>query len=312
MKSGIAKTFYLNSGYVFRLFSYSIIPKSESLSYLGITQRRLVLSEIQETAFIRRGSNFSFGQTAYPDGGEFRVTSGAYVALILLETGTMSTVIDGNKRELHTDECGIFINITGRRSTYAPGSHVMWCETPLLKSATLSGYDFLGNRVRVSPLIRTLFREGIHCGLHTSPTLDTLRNALGEALFAAWRLEAGQDMIGHIPFPLTAAKSYIDKHYAEKPDLKKLATVANVTPPYLIDLFHRHQGTTPMRYLRMVRTQAALRLIRHTDMPLASIADITGYSSAFHLSREIRKFNGLSPPQYTPAWHSRLHIPCHR
>ena len=97
--------------------------------------RRLDLSEIQETAFIRRGANFSFGQTAYPDGGGFRVTSGAYAALILLETGTMSTVIDRNRRELHAGECGIFINRTGRRSTYAPGSRVMWCETPLLKSA---------------------------------------------------------------------------------------------------------------------------------------------------------------------------------
>ncbi len=258
-------------------------------------RRRLELSELQETTFIRRGSNFSFGQTAYPDGGEFRVTSGAYAALILLETGTMSTVIDNNRRELHTDECGIFINTTGRRSIYAPGSRVMWCETPLPKPAVPSGYDFLGDRVRASQRIRTLFREGINCGLHTSPTLDTLRNALGEALFAAWRIEAGQDIIGHMPQPLLAAKAYIDQHYAEKPDLEQLATVANVTPPYLIDLFRRHQGMTPMRYLRTVRAQAALRLIQHTDMTLASIADITGYGSAFHLSREIRQINGLSP-----------------
>ena len=246
-------------------------------------------------AFSRRGSNFAFGQTAYPEGGEFRVTSGAYAALILLETGTMSTVIDGNKRELHTGECGIFINRTGRRSTYAPGSRVMWCETPILKSALSSRCDFLGDRVRASQRILTLFREGIGCGLHTSPTLDTLRNALGEALFAAWRIEAGQDVIGHMPTPLLAAKAYIDQHYADKPDLETLATVANVTPPYLIDLFRRHQGTTPMRYLRAVRAQAALRLIRHTDMALASIADITGYGSAFHLSREIRQTSGLSP-----------------
>lgn len=257
--------------------------------------RRLDLSEIQETAFIRRGANFSFGQTAYPDGGEFRVTSGAYAALILLETGTMSTVIDRNRRELHAGECGIFINRTGRRSTYAPGSRVMWCETPLLKSALPARSDFLGDRVRASQRILTLFREGINCGLNSSPTLDTLRNALGEALFAAWRIEAGQDVIGHMPPSLIAAKSYIDQHYAEKPALEQLASVAGVTPPYLIDLFRRHQGTTPIRYLRNVRAQAALRLIRHTDMSLASIADITGYGSAFHLSREVRLMNGQSP-----------------
>ena len=207
----------------------------------------------------------------------------------------MSTVIDGNRRELHVDECGIFINRTGRRSTYAPGSRVMWCETPLLQPALSSGCDFLGDRVRVSQRILTLFREGINCGLNTSPTLDTLRNALGEALFAAWRIEAGQDISAHMPLPLMAAKSYIDQHYAEKPSLEQLAAVAGVTPSYLIDLFRRYQGTTPIRYRRAVRAQAALRLIRHTDMALASIADITGYGSAFHLSREISQINGLSP-----------------
>lgn len=48
----------------------------------------------------------------------------------------MSTVIDGGRRELHAGECGIFINTTGRRSTYAPGSQVQWCETPLLEVPT--------------------------------------------------------------------------------------------------------------------------------------------------------------------------------
>lgn len=209
----------------------------------------------------------------------------------------MSTVIDGGRRELHAGECGIFINTTGRRSTYAPGSRVQWCETPLLELPAPVEQDFLGDRIRASPRIRTLFREGIGCGPYVSPALDTLRNALGEALFAAWRIEAGEGMAGHMPAPLLAARSYIDLHYAEKPDLETLAAVAGITPPYLIDLFRRHQGTTPMRYLRAVRAQAALRLIRHTDMSLASIADSTGYGSAFHLSREIRQFHGLSPRQ---------------
>lgn len=253
------------------------------------------MSEIQETAFIRRGSNFSFGQTAYPMGGEFRITDGAYAALILLETGTMATIIDGNKRELHAGECGLFINTTGLQSVYTPNSRIMWCETPLLKRPALAEADFLGNRMLASPRIRTLFREGLNCGAHTTPAFDTLRNALGESLFAAWRIEAGQDMTGHMPQALMAAKSYIDLHYAEKPDLEKLAAVANVAPSYLIYLFRRHQGTTPMRYLRSARAEAALRLIRHTDMPLANIAEITGYGTAFHLSREIKQICGLSP-----------------
>ncbi|MFW7266749.1 2-oxoglutarate and iron-dependent oxygenase domain-containing protein [Gluconacetobacter sp. Hr-1-5] len=247
-------------------------------------------------ALLGYGGNFSFGRTAYPRGGEFRVTGRPYACLLLLEAGMMRTVIDRQERTLHAGECGLFINRTGRCAHYAPRSTVLWCETPLsVAPPPEAANDSLGQRVQASVRLKTLFREGLACGTLSSPATDILRNALGEALLAAWRIEAGLDIAGHLPAPLLAARDYIARHYAEKPALNRLAAIANVTPAHLIALFRRHLGTTPMRHLREVRAQAAARLIRHTDMTLADIAELTGYGTGFHLSREVRLLVGLSP-----------------
>lgn len=248
-------------------------------------------------ALLGYGGNFSFGQTAYPRGGEFRVTGRPYACLLLLENGVMHTVIDGLQRTLHAGECGLCINRTGRDASYAPGSSVLWCETPLPVVPAEVVSDSLGQRVAASVRLKTLSREGLACGTFSSPATDMLRNALGEALIAAWRIEAGLDIAGHLPAPLLAARDCIARHYAEKPDLGRLASVAQVSPAHLIALFRRHLGITPMQHLREVRAQAAARLIRHTDMTLADIADLTGYGTGFHLSREVRLLVGLSPRQ---------------
>ncbi|MCE2574311.1 helix-turn-helix domain-containing protein [Komagataeibacter sp. FNDCR2] len=245
-------------------------------------------------SFLNRGANFSFGEIAYPRGGAFRVAGQPYAWILLLETGSMHTLIDGREHGLEAGECGLFVNWEGRASFYAPGSHVRWCETPLLPGHPASG-GMIAECMPASSRMRTLFREGLGCGLVRSPEADLLRNALGEALFAAWRFETGREDTPLVPEGLGKVRAYVEAHYFEPLDLPRLAAVWGVTPPHLVASFRRYFGTTPMRHVWDVRTQAAIRMILRTDMPLASIAELCGYSSPFHLSRLVRRMTGLCP-----------------
>ncbi|MFT9164060.1 MAG: AraC family transcriptional regulator [Komagataeibacter saccharivorans] len=245
-------------------------------------------------SFLNRGATFSFGEIGYPRGGEFRVAGQPYAWILLLETGSMRTLVDGREHGLVAGECGLFVNWAGRSSSYAPGSHVCWCETPLPVDDR-GNTGMIAQSMPATPRLRALFREGLGCGLASSPSTDMLRNALGEALFAAWQFETVRDARPVLPEGLVKVHAFVEAHYFEPLDLARLAAVWGVTPPHLVASFRRHFGTTPMRHVWNVRTQAAIRMILRTDMPLATIAELCGYGSPFHLSRLVRRMTGHSP-----------------
>jgi transcriptional regulator GlxA family with amidase domain len=47
-----------------------------------------------------------------------------------------------------------------------------------------------------------------------------------------------------------------------------------------------------------IRIQAAQRLLRDTDLPLAAIARMTGFNHAEYLSASFRRLTGQQPSQF--------------
>jgi AraC-like DNA-binding protein len=78
----------------------------------------------------------------------------------------------------------------------------------------------------------------------------------------------------------------------------RIATVAaelGISPSGLRASFARLRGTSPRAALQHVRLRHALGHIRNSTLPLQAIADLTGYDSVSHLSRQIKAATG-SPP----------------
>jgi AraC family transcriptional regulator, arabinose operon regulatory protein len=63
-------------------------------------------------------------------------------------------------------------------------------------------------------------------------------------------------------------------------------------------LFKQQTGTTPSRYLKVVRFKRAELLIRTTFIPIKEILIIVGLSSDSHFWREFRQSYGMSPADY--------------
>lgn len=77
--------------------------------------------------------------------------------------------------------------------------------------------------------------------------------------------------------------------------LHDLAHIALVTPEHLCRLFKASTGRSPVEMVRLARLDRAVVLVARSNYSLKEIAEMCGYSSAFHLSRRIKEEFGQSP-----------------
>ncbi|MFV0586411.1 AraC family transcriptional regulator [Bacteroides reticulotermitis] len=91
---------------------------------------------------------------------------------------------------------------------------------------------------------------------------------------------------------------YINLHLGEEIDLKSLAGISNFSPFYFHRIMKAFLGEPVGTYIVRTRTEAAARLLRYSDLPIADIAYRIGYSSPSSLSKVFRQFYGISPLAY--------------
>ncbi|MFG1815150.1 helix-turn-helix domain-containing protein [Kribbella sp. NPDC049174] len=80
--------------------------------------------------------------------------------------------------------------------------------------------------------------------------------------------------------------------------LDRLAAAVNLAPSYLIRLFGRTAGISPMAYLNRIRAERAAGLLIETDLPIATIGATVGWHDPSHASRRFHAVFGLSPSRY--------------
>jgi AraC-like DNA-binding protein len=90
-------------------------------------------------------------------------------------------------------------------------------------------------------------------------------------------------------------RAYIDAHFKEPLTLDLLSEATNTSKFYLAHSFSREYGKTPMQYLTERRMAEAESLLKNTDMPVASVAETVGYSSASYFTQVFRARTGKSP-----------------
>jgi AraC-like DNA-binding protein len=102
-----------------------------------------------------------------------------------------------------------------------------------------------------------------------------------------------------MPAAVERAQRLIGGRLEEDPaaviSLDDLADAALVTPEHLCRLFKLSTGRSPVATVRLARLDRAVVLVARSNYSLKEIADMCGYSSAFHLSRRIKEEFGQSP-----------------
>ncbi|MBI4976802.1 MAG: AraC family transcriptional regulator [Spirochaetes bacterium] len=98
----------------------------------------------------------------------------------------------------------------------------------------------------------------------------------------------------HLGPALAFVKTKMGTHF----EAKDIADAAGLSVSHLHALFKKHLGVTPMDHVRDVRlSEARYRIVAERDT-LADIAQRTGFSDQFHLSRAFKEKYGISPSDF--------------
>lgn len=105
------------------------------------------------------------------------------------------------------------------------------------------------------------------------------------------------------PIPQVSKESaivrrYIERHFKENITLDILAEAAHINKFHLAHLYSKDYGVSPISHLLSLRIQESRYLLQSTDLPLAQIARITGFSSPSYFSQSFRRAEGISPTEY--------------
>lgn len=97
---------------------------------------------------------------------------------------------------------------------------------------------------------------------------------------------------------LMSALNYIEDNLKTDFSVGELAAVSGVSQQYLGRLFRQAINASPAEYIIKRRIREAMRLLTETDMPIADISRICGFSSAGYFCAVFRKNEGMTPSAY--------------
>jgi AraC family L-rhamnose operon transcriptional activator RhaR len=96
----------------------------------------------------------------------------------------------------------------------------------------------------------------------------------------------------------------MEEHLDHDWGLVELAKMLELNRSYLVRLFKRHTGQSPMAWLARRRAEKAAVLLLTTDMPIALVGKQVGWHDPNYFARRFRAAFGISAREY------RQQLPC--
>ncbi len=100
------------------------------------------------------------------------------------------------------------------------------------------------------------------------------------------------------PIWMTAVKDYLHDNWNDKISLQELAKVANVHPVTISRYFSKYFCCSLGEYVRKIKIEKALALIKRREQSLTCIAYECGFSDQSHFIRTFKEFTGFLPFAY--------------
>ncbi|MDO5733439.1 MAG: helix-turn-helix transcriptional regulator [Eubacteriales bacterium] len=92
--------------------------------------------------------------------------------------------------------------------------------------------------------------------------------------------------------------TYMKNNLASYPSHEQLAKLALMSTSRYCLAFKQCYGTTPYEYLKLMRMNRALLLLKERDCKISEVASRLGYQHAGHFASIFREYYGVSPSQY--------------
>ncbi len=100
------------------------------------------------------------------------------------------------------------------------------------------------------------------------------------------------------PSNLLRAASYIGDNLSEKITTEGLSRMANLSKYHFCRNFKKHFGTSPMKFVTLVKINKAKELLKREDLRVKEVASHTGFNNLGTFIRQFKKAEGLTPTSY--------------
>ena len=97
---------------------------------------------------------------------------------------------------------------------------------------------------------------------------------------------------------IQCAKHYLCDHFATIPDMAAVAAHVGVSEDYLRHLFKEREGLSLNQTLNRMRLERAKELLRHSRLPLKSIAEQCGFQNDRYFCTRFTTSVGLTPGEF--------------
>lgn len=97
---------------------------------------------------------------------------------------------------------------------------------------------------------------------------------------------------------LSAVAAYLDNHYSFSVPMERLCRISFMGQTKLKASFKELYGCTILDYVLQKRIEQAQHLLIGTDLSIAEIARVVGYSRSESFSKQFRRITGLLPREY--------------
>ncbi|MEE1042443.1 MAG: AraC family transcriptional regulator [Clostridia bacterium] len=91
---------------------------------------------------------------------------------------------------------------------------------------------------------------------------------------------------------------FINENYDKNHSIQDYADLCNYNKYYLIKLFSKYTGMSPVLYRTKIRIEKAKELMISTELNNTQVAELVGYSSPYYFGRMFKMHTGYSPEKY--------------
>lgn len=251
------------------------------------------------------GRIFTFFRQQAPRPFYFRGEQHAPYELVCMFHGRMHNLVDGQDILLSPQEVMI-INRNSWHMQYSDAQVSFLTISFHVDGDVLDG--IVNARLTLPPAARRaiddMLREEAH---QLTFSGDYQRSLLKICLIELLRDSYAERRKSSASFPTTVrsenrivdlALQEITRNVRKKYTLPMLARSVNVSVPYLSQLFFKHLGMPPGKYIIKIRLEESKALLRDGALSIGEVATQMGYSSVQHFSQQFRQWFGHCPSEY--------------
>jgi transcriptional regulator GlxA family with amidase domain len=99
--------------------------------------------------------------------------------------------------------------------------------------------------------------------------------------------------------------TWMEEHLDQLITVEDLAVRSAMSPRHFARRFQAATGTTPYQWLLRQRVRLAQRLLETTNLPIGSVAERSGFSTAANLRKHFRRSVQISPQSYRRTFQTR-------